>query len=346
MFYAYPYLASHPATHLNQQITEFFTNLSKVDEHTPFRLTTALFPQILLDRLNHPRADALRKLFESFFNAFKNLTPLERLAVLDQFLATQEVELWLDDITRQEYEINNDNLPIALRKPAKDLFLYLYEKTIKQDLRSHYRQLFKQVKPKCCPFCGIEPLPKPDTRKADYDHWLYKASYPFAAVNMRNLIPMGQCCNQDYKRSQNLLVDNFGARRQFYYPYTQSYILRLNLTGSILPKADTKSASWVINFNINNNIIQNWIEVFGIRKRYADELDKEFIHWTGVFVDEYKDRVSNIDTLKWAFKNHAATFEKFVHHQSILIKHGLLLFLAECDDNAYYNAVLKQMKTK
>ncbi|MVM40174.1 hypothetical protein GO730_25305 [Spirosoma sp. HMF3257] len=341
MFYKYPYLASHPATHLNEQIIQFFTNLKVVDKHSSFQLSTTLFPQPLLDRLK--RSNELKKLFELFFNAFKQLMPLERLAVLDQFSTIQEVELWLDDISRQPYRINNDNLPTTLRKPASDLFLYLYENTIKGALASHYVEFLQQLPTVYCPFCGIEKLPESDVRRADYDHWLYKATYPFVAISMHNLIPMGDCCNRDFKKKQDVLITKSGVRRQFYFPYKHYYELRIKLDGSKLPKANTKKAHWSVNFTINNNFVQDWAEVFCIRKRYSDELNAGFTHWTGIFIDEYKGRVSDINTLKQGFRDHAKTFERFLYRESNLIKHGLFIFLAECEDITYYNAVLRDM---
>ncbi len=341
MFYAYPYLASHSATNLNQYIGEFFDNLKVVDKRSAFSLTTTLFPQPLLDRLS--RSNELKTLFEHFFNSFKVLGPLERDAVIAQFSLTQEVEIWLSDVTRQEHRINNDNLPVPLREPAKNLFLYLYDKTIKKDLISHYGELYKQLGSEYCPFCGIEKLPKPDVRKADYDHWLKKATYPFVAVNMHNLVPIGDDCNRDFKRTQNILLDKGGHRRQFYFPYKQFFEIRLDLNGSKLPTANKRTAKWVINFTIDNNLIQDWAEVFRIKKRYADELNGEFSHWTEIFTKEYKGRVTDVNSLKKGLARHATTFEKHLYRQSNLIRHGLFNFLAECDDYTYYNSVLRDM---
>lgn len=343
MLYTYLYLEAHPATHLNEQITQFFNNLNNIDEYSTFQLNTILFPQSLIDRLS--RSSELKKLFEQFFNIFKRLTPLERLAVLNQFATIQEIKLWLEDVSRQPHSINNDNLPIILRKPAKDLFLYLYDKTLKKDLASHYNELYKKLPTEYCPFCGIEKLPKPDVRRADYDHWFYKAAYPFVAVNMYNLVPIGICCNRDFKKTQDVLINRSGVRRQFYFPYTQSYKLRVDLNGSKLPRANTKAGKWIVNFTVNNNFVQDWAEVFRIKKRYADELSAEFTHWTGVFIKEYKTRVTDVDTLKKGFRDHAGTFEMFLDRQSNLIKHGLFVFLAECDDQTYYNAVLRDMSS-
>lgn len=341
MFYVYPYLSAHIATHLNEQIAQFFNNLNNVDGNTTFTLTTSLFPQPLIDRLS--RSSELQDLFKHFFDAFKRLMPLERSAVLNQFSTIQEVETWLNDTTRQAHTINNDNLPISLRNPASNLFLYLYEKTIKNALADHYNEFFQQIPTVYCPFCGIEKLPQPKVRRADYDHWIYKATYPFVAVSMHNLIPMGDCCNRDFKKKQDVLTSSGGARRQFYYPYTQHFEVRINLDGSRLPKANTKNANWSINFTINNNYIQDWAEVFCIKKRYSDELNAGFTHWTGIFVKQYKERVTDINTLKLAFLDYANTFEEYLYRESNLIKHGLFTFLAHCNDTTYYNAVLRDM---
>lgn len=343
MFYTYKYLYQQPAVRLNKHLLYFFRKLRSVTANDQFKTDETLFHSEFVVRLNHHRSNELRVAFKHFFDAYKALLPLEKLAVLKQFDDIQNVSNWLTDSMLSNRRIENRNLPISLRQPAKDLFLYLYKNTLKIDLAKHYKALYRTLPNKYCPFCALYKLPYPDDRKADYDHWLCKADYPFLSVSMHNLVPVCERCNQIYKKEQNIIVDEVGQRRQFLDPFSQSYELRVDLTGSILPDANSQNSNWSISFSPYNNIVENWSKVFCIEQRYEKELNDEFTHWTGVFIKEYKTRVVDIVTLKQAFQSHAQTFDQFLYRQSNIIKHGLFAFLAECDDYTYYNAVLRDM---
>ena len=343
MFYTYEYLYKQPATRLNKHLLYFFRKLRLIDSKARFRTDNTLFHTEFLPRLNHHRATELQEVFKRFFDAYKVLLPLEKAAVLKQFDNIQTVNTWLSDDSLNEKIIENKNLPNSLRKPTQDLFLYLYNNTIKADLAKHYSLLYKNLENKHCPFCGMYKLPFPTDRKADYDHWLCKKDYPFLAVNMRNLVPICERCNQVYKKEQNVLIDEFSHRRKFLDPFKNSYKVKLDLTGSILPDANNQNSNWQISFTPTNNIIENWAKVFSIKQRYINELNEEFGEWTNEFRKRHKTNVKDITSLKRAFKGDAETIEDNLYRHSNIIKHGLFIFLAECDDQMYYNATLKNM---
>lgn len=343
MFYTYKYLYKQPVTHLNKHLLYFFRKLRSVTPHDPFHVD-ALFHPNFVARLN--RSAELKKHLEKFFNAFKILYPLEKTAVLQQFENIQSVELWLSDVSLDADKIKNTNLPSTLREPCKKLFIYLYENTIGQALKEHYNAIYDTlINNRYCPFCAIEQLPNKNDRKADYDHLLCKTDYPFLSVNMRNLIPMGERCNQIYKKEQDVLINNLGQRRQFLNPYKQQYNLRLDLSGSVLPTATDRTPAWHITFYPSNDIVTAWSEVFNIKTRYADELTTQFNHWLDIFVKANKGRAGNsIPTLIQLFISHADTFDNYLYHESNLIKHGLFYFLASCNNITFYQTVLERLR--
>lgn len=345
MFYTYQYLYNQSATRLNKHLLYFFRKLRSVSTHDNFRIDETLFHPEFVRRLNRANATELRSKFEHFFNNFKHLLPLEKTSVLQQFDNIQSINLWLSDISLDASTIKNINLPTTLREPCKLLFTYLYEKTIKKALSDHYEAIYDTLTNKYCPFCAIEQLPNKNDRKADYDHWLNKNDYPFLAVNMRNLVPIGEHCNQIYKYEQDILIDDLGHRRKFYNPYTQHYSLRLDLSGSILPTSTDRTPEWQISFYPSNDFVTAWDKVFKIKSRYSHELTNQFNHWLDVFVKANRGRGDgSLATLKQLFMSHAGTFDDYLYHESNLIKHGLFCFLASCNDDTFYQAVLERLK--
>ena len=75
-----------------------------------------------------------------------------------------------------------------------------------------------------CPFCGCEYFDAPGAPREDLDHYLPKSLYPFAAANLRNLVPMGMKCNERYKLAQDILRDAAGVRRRSFDPYAERQI--------------------------------------------------------------------------------------------------------------------------
>jgi hypothetical protein len=98
------------------------------------------------------------------------------------------------------------DLPKAIQAPIVELFGFAFELLTGLGVRDrHYRTIYTAVPYHVCPFCGCEYFDAPGTPREDLDHYLPKSLYPFAAANLRNLVPMGMKCNERYKLAQDIL---------------------------------------------------------------------------------------------------------------------------------------------
>ncbi len=124
-------------------------------------------------------------------------------------------------------------------------------------------------------------------RREPLDHYLLKASYPFAAANLHNLVPMGYKCNSLYKNTRDLLYKSDGTRRRVFNPYNHGTLM-ISLDES-QPFAGTPGEmgellpQWKIDFCSNSEEVDTWDDVFQIRERYANMLDAEFKSWLDIF---------------------------------------------------------------
>ena len=284
MFYIIPFLADHPATLLQTEVKEFMRllSISDLETHTQYINDNTYFSENFSKKIkDSPR---LNQLVKDFFDAYKILPLESKELIVNQFINCEPIDDLLGDGTRNVDQLSLSSLPGTIQKKIHAMFLYLYDSTIQPTLKLHYSNIFNQLPTKYCPFCGIEKLPKPDIRKADYDHIIYKGKYPQMAINMRNLTPMGVECNRDYKKQKDVLFSTQGQRRTFLNPFTTSYTLSLSLQGSTLPNALYKSGIWKIEFSQNDTIVNAWKDVFEIEQRYIDELEEHFTSWLEIFV--------------------------------------------------------------
>jgi hypothetical protein len=140
-----------------------------------------------------------------------------------------------------------------------------------------------------CPFCGCEYFDAPGAPREDLDHYLPQSLYPFAAANLRNLVPMGMKCNERYKQAQDILRDAAGIRRRSFDPYADRQI-KVTLDKSIpFGGADGQTPDWRIDFDPDCEECTTWDNVFHIRERIKrDVLDPSFRPWLRDFSAWFK----------------------------------------------------------
>ena len=125
-----------------------------------------------------------RDLIEEFHVAFLKLNQANRDRFILIFNQTNDVQT---QFANPATAIRLPDYPTGIGKQAKALFLNLYKDTLnKYGVKDHYKKVFKEKKDTWCPFCGMEKFISFKRFKQDYDHLLYKANYPVAAVNMYN----------------------------------------------------------------------------------------------------------------------------------------------------------------
>ena len=119
-----------------------------------------------------------------------------------------------------------DDLPHAIREPAKDLFKFAFKILTGLGLRdANYARFYENLSHRVCGFCGLEPLDSTEQKREALDHYLAFDRYPFAGANFRNLSPMGNKCNSRYKLQQDILIEpNTGGRRRCCDPYASPEI--------------------------------------------------------------------------------------------------------------------------
>lgn len=176
-------------------------------------------------------------------------------------------------------------LPAGVRRPIRDLFEFGYR--LLSDFRVRDRQydvVYQAIKSKVCPFCGCEYFDSPQAPREALDHYLAASLYPFAAANLRNLVPMGSKCNSRYKLAADILRRDDGTRRMVFDPYAAPG-LSVSLTSSAIGEgASPLISQWNIDFDYAGAEIEAWDQVFDIRTRYRrDVLEPNLNNWLREF---------------------------------------------------------------
>jgi hypothetical protein len=216
---------------------------------------------------------------KDYQEALEKLTAEEQDRILKAFKEQNQIALLLscqcdcDTITK---------LPLSIHEPVKVLFTYAFELLESLEIRQkHYNIIYNLIESRICPFCGDEnftTLGSQGSRREALDHYLLKDSYPFAAANLRNLVPMGYKCNSQYKNTKDLLYKSDGTRRRAFDPYDHNTTITVSLDNS-QPFAGKKGElnsplpQWQIDFGSNSEEIDTWNDVFYIRDRYSNLLN-------------------------------------------------------------------------
>jgi hypothetical protein len=224
---------------------------------------------------------ALRNKLNAYEKALAKLGIKKRKQVLQALNDQNEIAFLL--CCQHNCEAIND-LPKTIRKPVMDLFAYAFDILTGLGVRdSQYKAIYEVMRHRVCPFCGCEPFKALGSRREALDHYLLESKYPFAASNLRNLVPMCHTCNSGYKLSQDMLYRNDGTRRKSFDPYNCTGT-RLSLeqsqpfAGTVTPIGQLPR--WQIEFEPNTEEVLTWNQVFHIRERYQnDVLDAEFKTW-------------------------------------------------------------------
>lgn len=272
----------HPVNRLQENIENFFQRLAEIDaEVNQFDIN-------LCDEDFRPKVNAapkLKKLLSDFFKKFIKLDNNERERVCNAFCCCNRIQGQVEN-TEQCYTISD--LPESIRGSVKELFKYLYEETLNSvgDIKDHYKKFYETIPLKVCPFCGIEEFLHYEDYKQDYDHYLCKKTYPLAAVNMQNLIPMGRNCNTVYKKAKDVLHKD-GTRRRAFFPFhLNGTSIEVRLNGSKLPTGNDKKGAWSITLEPKIEEVETWDDVFNIRDRYRKDIyENKYNTWLMWFIE-------------------------------------------------------------
>lgn len=343
MLYKYPYI-KHDARKLHTYICLLMRRL----KDTPLiSYDDSLFHADLLVKIN--RSPNFKTYMTSFVNGFLSLNRNEKIQVYQLFVNINSIEQLSKDVTiTQNLKISDlpQNVRDVIENPSKVLFKYMFKSTLK--VKPHYKEFLEKVrKPykRYCPFCGLEELipavritPDGKTKESqqDYDHLLYKDEYPFAAVNMKNLAPMGSKCNQKYKLTKDLIFDKDGNRIVFYYPYHKCPDISIDLTGSPIPDDNDDGKGWIINFKPNTDKVETWAYIFEIRVRYKELFEDGYFDTWLEQLRKYIKRlglVSSATSIKKAIEEYIEDIDELYFAKKKVQKGVFELLLAHATDD-------------
>ncbi len=308
MLFGYPASAT-----ANNWLHECLLEIIKII-HTGLREGQPLleWPDIIPDsnRNRLRRRTSLRDPLKSYQQIVEALSKSDQERVLTALNEQNEISRLLSCACNCE---TIDDLPEAIREPIKTLFTNAYNLLTDFEIRDdHYQAIYKTIPHPVCPFCGYEFFDGTKAPREDLDHYLKKSTYPFAAANLQNLVPMGGRCNSAYKGVKDILRRNDGTRRKAFNPYDHIDV-KISLENS-RPFAgiDAEQPLWQVDFEPDCEEIETWDDVFEIRKRYVrDALEPSFKRWLGNFGSWVK---SNYDSLPSADEELLLAIQEYIRN--------------------------------
>ena len=178
------------------------------------------------------------------------------------------------------------DLPEEIGGPSEDLFTFSFRLLSDLGIRDEqYRQIYKALSYAVCPFCGSEYFDSPTSHREDFDHYLARTIYPFAAANLRNLSPMGKKCN-GYKLQKDMLRDAAGDRRRAFDPYGEVQVTVSLINSVPFGGPDDQTPRWHVEFNPDSPECVTWDAVFS---------NKSFGPWLAQFAAWFRNRIGLAD---------------------------------------------------
>lgn len=226
----------------------------------------------------------LRELVAAYNVAVRSLTKDKRDAVLQALENENCIPELLSGSTTCA---RKSDLPQSIQEPVANLFTYAFDVLGELNLRApHYMAIYDQMPAPVCPFCGINIFDAPGGAQEPLDHYLTRAIYPFAAANLRNLVPMCHKCNSSYKKAADMVRRADLSARVAFDPYTCTTRIGVSVDGSkpFINGADDAQL-WNIELVPASPEVSTWDEVFSVRERYRrDHLKKSYKSWVKDFV--------------------------------------------------------------
>jgi hypothetical protein len=285
------------------ELTYIEDDINKINDVTSFFFSSTLelgvFSDLLVPDWFRPvfnGSPVLRNKFSLVFDLYHPLALDVKEAILQGIENDTDISTLCSDLSQKpiftsvQYKFAHEAI--------KDLFDHLYSDTLQKSallnqaigssINSHFIKWKESNAFSVCPFCGLENYTSVEgTNRDPYDHWLCKSKYPLSAVNFKNLIPIGDKCNQtSVKGEKDILHTDAEAtiRRISFYPYFKHSGVKISLSCIIPPTAGYKGEWDVIivsNDPIDQNKVETWVEVFNLKIRY--------LSWIKLYLDLWKD---------------------------------------------------------
>lgn len=236
-------------------------------------------------------SSALEDRLKTFFKEFNKLPPYRKAEIVKEFNEHNSIRT-LCDTKRNVTRYWKDSTYPEFVEAVEGLFIWMYGATLErvnyknfsgESLRDHYSAYRRVYDLAMCPFCGLEDYKDLHdelvTRDA-YDHYLDKASYPFAAVNPDNLFPMCHSCNSDTKKMQDVLYENVTNTRRFApYPPEDEFEVSIQIDNALLLSPIVIIALRNASSPQTVEKFSTWMMVFKIPQRYEGRVKKKKQDW-------------------------------------------------------------------
>lgn len=248
------------------------------------------YGELLFPRWFRPvlrRCNGVNERFEGLYNSFMSIKPKKQRQLLNIIRSARFVKRTCNETQWQPLS-SSDIEPMELRKALKELYEFLFEKTISTNafraatgmsIKDHYDKFLTANNIDVCPFCGLETYALPEMRRADYDHYLPISEYPWLGVNFDNLVPMGDTCNSK-KNAAQLLYSNPAdrhSRRLVWYPY-DFYLYALTANTTTRATLGNPLASWQVQITTTDvdtaERLNTWNSVFNIQNNLATAITR------------------------------------------------------------------------
>lgn len=320
-----------------------------------------LFPSGFIDVFNNTD---LKIKFQEVYDIYKAIADSgSRTKIVNAFTQSNKIEELCNNDPNTTMILLKD-LPLVIIPSLDKLFLYLYNTAINyhgfqtytnDTLRETINRFIIKNKIVICPFCGLESFINIEGQaRLSLDHWLCKDIFPMSAVNLNNLVPIGQSCNQrPAKGNKNILIDEVTNTRlnSSFYPYSVHSGIRVIFNfinepnGNEISDYDWSLIVEAIN-PVEDDIFQNWNSIMNINIRYNDYLKKEiFPLWESDYREHIEDidndllPATNINELKNNFRNWKSTFRIKGRPGSIIYR-AFIDFLIERASNEYLTGLI------
>lgn len=218
------------------------------------------------------------------------VTEADRQAVYDQLHSTNCIEELCDGVAQIHPNaiVRNSDLGKSIDSLMSSLYgsldLTVFKRNKSKEKPTH--QLYDEFIKKnnsVCPFCGLDRYKnRRSVRREDFDHYLHSSKYPLAAANMKNLVPTCGTCNQDYKKTNDILGDG-----KAFYPYSVIPEVKLEIDCQKYPEPGDfdDRGKWVVKLELVTPDaavapkLTAWNRVYSIRRRLEDEVTEFFEEW-------------------------------------------------------------------
>lgn len=233
-----------------------------------------ILPEAYQDRLKS--RDSLESCLTAYSSALRELGAAERESILDAMYAQNRIaELLAGTAECQQL----CDLPEKIRKPVLDLFECGFRLLTALGTRQRqYEAVCLHIPVRVCPFCGCEHLEAPGLPQEDFDHFLPRKKYPFAAANLRNLAPMGKRCNSSYKLAKDPLRGGDGVRRRSFDPFIENSVSISFARSSVNENAVGPLVSeWKVDCYPFDQPEATWDDLFQVRTRWEQNCDENTV---------------------------------------------------------------------